>query len=63
MPSFQHILFPVDFSDQNRGIAPHVVWMAQRYKARVTMLNVLEIPGWAYPVRIPGHVNNRSGLM
>ena len=49
MPSFQHVLFPVDFSGQNRGTAPHVVCMARRYKARVTILNVLEIPGWAYP--------------
>lgn len=49
MPSFQHILFPVDFSAQNRGIALHVVCMARRYKAHVTMLNVLEMAGWAYP--------------
>ena len=49
MPSFQHILFPVDFSAQNRGIALHVACMARRYQAHVTMLNVLEMPGWAYP--------------
>ena len=49
MPSFQHILFPVDFSQQNRGIAAHVVCMARRYKAQVTMLNVVEMPARAYP--------------
>jgi nucleotide-binding universal stress UspA family protein len=48
MPSFQHILFPVDFSDQNRDIAPHVVCMARRHKARVTMLSVLETASVAY---------------
>ena len=44
MPSFKHILFPIDFSEQNRAIAPHVACMAARYGARVTMLHVLEIP-------------------
>ena len=41
MPSFGHILFPVDFSDQSRAMAPHVVGMAARYRARVTMLHVM----------------------
>ena len=44
MPSFKHILFPVDFSEQNSGIAPYVECMARRYGARVTMLHILEIP-------------------
>jgi len=51
MPSFRHILFPVDFSDQCRALAPHVACMASRYRARVTMLRVIELPvsvdpGW-----------------
>src|SRR5436305_11841239 len=50
MPTFQHILFPVDFSEQNTAIAPHVVCMARRYKARVTLLDVVEIPSVADPV-------------
>jgi nucleotide-binding universal stress UspA family protein len=49
MPSFQHILFPVDFSQQNGGIAPYVAYIARRYRARVTMLHVLEIPSAGYP--------------
>jgi nucleotide-binding universal stress UspA family protein len=49
MPSFKQILFPVDFSEQNRAMAPHVASMAARYKAHVTMLHVLEIPTGAYP--------------
>ena len=50
MPSFGHILFPVDFSGQSRAMAPHVVAMAARYRARVTMLHVDEAaavyPSW-----------------
>jgi len=34
MPSFKHILFPIDFSEQNCGIAPYVGCMASRYWAR-----------------------------
>ncbi len=49
MPSFQHILFPIDFSQQNCGIAPYVICMARRYRASVTMLHVMEIPSAAYP--------------
>ena len=49
MPTFSHILFPVDFSDQNRGIAPYVVCMARRYAARVTLLHAMELPMGAYP--------------
>jgi nucleotide-binding universal stress UspA family protein len=51
MPSFKHILFPVDFSQQSCGIAPYVVCMASRYAAHVTMLHAIELsvppyPGW-----------------
>jgi len=48
MPSLRHILFPVDFSEQNRAMAPHVACMAARYRAHVTMLHVLEIPAAVY---------------
>jgi nucleotide-binding universal stress UspA family protein len=51
MPSIKHILFPVDFSPQNCGIAPYVAGMASRYRVRVTMLHAIELsvppyPGW-----------------
>jgi nucleotide-binding universal stress UspA family protein len=48
MPGFKHILFPVDFSEQNRGIAPYVVCMARRYQARLTMLHAVDLPVMAY---------------
>jgi nucleotide-binding universal stress UspA family protein len=67
MPSFKQILFPVDFSEQNRAIAPHVACMAARYRARVTMLHVLEIPtvypGWPeYPslIDLPAITEDRK---
>ena len=51
MPTIKQILFPVDFSEQNRAMAPHVACMAARYRAHVTFLNVVEMsvgldPGW-----------------
>ena len=49
MPSFKHILFPIDFSEQNCGIAPYVICMATQHRARVTMLHVMELPATAYP--------------
>src|SRR5437899_1774600 len=49
MPTFRHILFPVDFSDRNRGIAPYVIGMAKHYESRVTLLHAVEIPTGAYP--------------
>ena len=49
MPSFKHILFPVDFSEQVRRISPYVVCMSRRTGARVTMLHVVEVPTGAYP--------------
>lgn len=49
MASFKHILFPVDFSEQNCHIAPYVACMARRYNARVTLLHAMDIPMGAYP--------------
>ena len=68
MPSFKQILFPVDFSEQNRAMAPHVACMAARYRSRVTMLHVLEIPTGAYPgwpeytglIDLPGMIEERK---
>jgi nucleotide-binding universal stress UspA family protein len=47
MPSFKHILFPVDYSQENCGIAPYVACMASRYGARVTMLHAMDL--WVSP--------------
>ena len=49
MPNLKHILFPVDFSEQNCSVAPYVVCMASRYGACVTMLHVVEIATGGYP--------------
>jgi nucleotide-binding universal stress UspA family protein len=49
MPNLKHILFPVDFSEQNCSVAPYVACMASRYGARVTVLHVVEIPTGGYP--------------
>jgi nucleotide-binding universal stress UspA family protein len=43
MPSIQHILFPVDFSDRCHGAVPFVEEMARRYNAKVTLLSVANI--------------------
>ena len=56
MPTFKHILFPVDFSDRCKAICPFVVTMAERFGSRLTLMHVIETPiGWyggieaAYP--------------
>ena len=45
---FDHILFPVDFSDHCRGLNPQVEWLASRFGSRVTLLHVFEIPASWY---------------
>ena len=42
MPFFQHILFPVDFSERSDAAAPFVLSMAQRNHARVTTIHVVQ---------------------
>lgn len=44
MPRFERILFPIDFSERTRAAAPFVLSMAQRYKAKVVALHVLQPP-------------------
>lgn len=41
---FQHILFPVDFSKPCEQIVPWIVEMGKRLGARLTLLNVRELP-------------------
>ena len=44
---FQHILFPIDFSDRCKQVAPSVKALASRHQARVTLMHVVQIPaGW-----------------
>src|SRR5688572_28319822 len=63
MPSFKHILFPVDFSTRCQAAKPFVTSMVQRFDAKLTLLHVINMPvGWyggidsPYPVMfdIPG---------
>ena len=41
---YDHILFPVDFSDHNRALARQVEWLANRFDSRVSLLHVSEVP-------------------
>jgi nucleotide-binding universal stress UspA family protein len=41
---FDHILFPVDFSDHCRRLNSEVEWLASRFGSRVTLMHVFEIP-------------------
>jgi nucleotide-binding universal stress UspA family protein len=59
MPRFQHILFPVESSVRCAAAQPFVNALAQRFRARVTLINVIQIPtAWyggfdaAFPVMI-----------
>lgn len=42
--NFNHILFPIDFSEHCRGLNPEVEWLASRFGSKVTLLHVFEIP-------------------
>lgn len=48
MPTIQHILFPVDFSERCRAIRPAVMAMALKFHAKVTLLHVLQVPANYY---------------
>jgi nucleotide-binding universal stress UspA family protein len=57
MPSFSHILFPVDFSERCLAVRPFVKATARQFDAKVTLIHVIQIPiAWyggtetAYPV-------------
>lgn len=45
---FQHILFPIDFSDSSRALAREVEYLASRFQSEVTLLHVMEIPSTWY---------------
>ena len=54
---FHHILFPIDFSERCKEAVPFVQALAHRYRAKVTLMHVIQIPsGWyggmdtAYPI-------------
>jgi len=45
---FTNILFPVDFSDRCRAMAPQVKAMCDRFQASLTVLHLVEVPVNAY---------------
>jgi nucleotide-binding universal stress UspA family protein len=50
MPTFKHILFPVDFSERCRAVRPFVQSMAVRYKAKLTLMHIVQLSTDAYGV-------------
>jgi nucleotide-binding universal stress UspA family protein len=42
MPSFHHILFPVDFSESCRAVTPFVRSIAEKCGAKVTLMHVIQ---------------------
>jgi nucleotide-binding universal stress UspA family protein len=48
MGAFQHILFPVDFSERCGAVRPFVKSMAEKFHARVSLIHTLGIPRGFY---------------
>ncbi len=46
--NFDHVLFPIDFSERSRMLTKEVEWLAARFDSRVTLLHVFEIPASWY---------------
>jgi nucleotide-binding universal stress UspA family protein len=44
MTKFERILFPVDFSERSRAVAPFVLSMALRHNSKVVLLHALQPP-------------------
>jgi nucleotide-binding universal stress UspA family protein len=44
MPGFRHILCPVDFSERSKAIRPYVKAFVERFHAKLTLLNAVEVP-------------------
>jgi nucleotide-binding universal stress UspA family protein len=46
--TIRRILFPVDFSERAKAVAPYVLSLAQRHKAPVVLMNVIQPPAPLY---------------
>lgn len=44
MLSFRRILFPIDFSERSREVAPYVAWIARKFDGQVTLLHASDMP-------------------
>ncbi len=42
--TIRRILFPVDFSERAKAVAPFVLSLAQRHKAAVVLMNIIQPP-------------------
>jgi nucleotide-binding universal stress UspA family protein len=45
---FTKVLFPVDFSERSRAVAPHVKAVCARFRSELTLLHLVELPIEAY---------------
>ena len=52
--TIQKILFPVDFSERSRAVAPFVLSMALRHTASVVLMNVIQPPAPLYSGGVSG---------
>jgi len=50
---YRHILFPVDFSDESKAVAPFVLSMARRFNASVALMHVIEPSPMLYSGETP----------
>ncbi len=57
MMTIQKILFPVDFSERSRAVAPFVLSMALRHKASVVLMNVIQPPEPMYGGAMSGGIS------
>jgi len=54
---FNHILFPIDFSERSRALNKQVEWLSARFGSRVTLLHVFEIPATWYAASEASYIN------
>lgn len=57
---FNHILFPVDFSERSRALNRQVEWLATRFTSLVTLLHVFEIPATWYAAAEASYLTTTS---
>jgi nucleotide-binding universal stress UspA family protein len=54
---FNHILFPIDFSERSRALNKQAEWLAARFGSHVTLMHVFEIPSSWYAAGEASFVN------
>jgi nucleotide-binding universal stress UspA family protein len=51
MSAFRKVLFPTDFSDQCKALAPYIVDIANDFQAKLNLLHVIEQRDYGYTPR------------